>query len=199
VGKALKCKWSKAGADSLPGFGTEFDWPRAEDPADASNAVGGTDDTQIADGAQEAEGQSFQYPPMDQGDGAFGYPPMDQGDSMEYPHPPMNEGDGSFEYPPMNGGDAQFGYPPMDQGADTMGIPEQLSVFDNVRLFTMESDLSTRDIFLIVLLAISGVHGLYQLYRCCVNWKLHREYKLVNTSDRPPRPSHCIIDGQAYF
>jgi len=60
-------------------------------------------------------------------------------------------------------------------------------------------DLSTRDALLLIFLATSMLIGLYQLYRWCVNWKLHREYKLVNTSDPAPRSSHMVIDGKAYF
>jgi len=71
-----------------------------------------------------------------------------------------------------------------------------LSLSDRVRLFAMDSALSTRDVLLVLLLAVTALFGLYQLYRRCVNFKLHREYKIVNTSDRP---SHCIIDGQVYF
>ena len=86
---------------------------------------------------------------------------------------------------------------------ETAGVPdgesEGISMFDKVGLFSMGSEMSSRDIFLVVLLAVTGVIGLYQLYRWCINWKLHREYKLVNTSDPAPRSNHCIIDGQAYF
>merc|ERR1719283_384002 len=124
-------------------------------------------------------------PPMNDDDAPFGYPPMNEGDA-QYGYP--------GDYPPRDQGADSYPYPPADQGAESVAIPEALSLFDKVHLFNMESHLSSRDIFLVVLLTVSGLVALYQLYRWCVNWKLHREYKLVNTSDRAARPSHCIID-----
>ena len=276
-GQEMRCKWSKAGADTMPGFGTEFDWPRdssVESVADGASenasegAVEETEEEAVEESAADGEGaesasdeQSFPYPPMDDSDSSEEAPveeapvdegpseeapvyeapvgdapvydapmenlPMDQGDSMGYPpmndddapfgYPPMNEGEAAYgypgDYPPRDQGEASYPYPPVDQGADSypyppadqsasdesMEIPEALKLFNNVRLFNTESNLSSQDIFLVVLLSVSGLIALYQLYRWCVNWKLHREYKLVNTSDRAARPSHCIIDGQAYF
>jgi len=127
---------------------------------------------------------------------------------------PQDEGaEESMPYPPAPAEGA------IPDAAETMGLPphprpklpkapaaktkgekrEELSLFDGSTVFKMERDLSSRDIVIVVMLAVATLTGLYQLYQCCVNWKLHREYKLVNTSDRAARPSHCIIDGQAYF
>jgi len=282
-GQELRCKWSKAGADTMPGFGTEFDWPRdssVESVAEGASegAVEETDEETATDseGAESAsDEQSFPYPPMDDSDSSeeapvedapmeeapveeapvydapaeeapvyeapvyeapvgdapvydapmenppmndddapFGYPPMNEGDAQygypgdypprdqgadSYPYPPADQGAESYPYPPADQGAESYPYPPADQAAESVAIPEALSLFDKVHLFNMESHLSSRDIFLVVLLTVSGLVALYQLYRWCVNWKLHREYKLVNTSDRAARPSHCIIDGQAYF
>jgi len=79
---------------------------------------------------------------------------------------------------------------------------QEQGLFDKVGMFKVD-DLSSKDVVVVVVLAVSVLAALYQLYRWCVNWKLHREYKLVNTSDpereRTARSSHCIIDGKAYF
>lgn len=147
---------------------------------------------------------------------------LDAVDTVSIPAAPENEeGAGSESVSmgyPADGEYGQYytGYPADGESESMMGLPpqhrpkspadkrrgerrEESSLFDAATVFNLDTDLSSRDIVIVAVLTLAALSGLYQLYRWCINWKLHREYKLVNTSDRAARPSHCIIDGQAYF
>jgi len=134
---------------------------------------------------------------------------LDAVDTVSIPAAPENEEGAGSE-------SVSMGYPADGESESMMGLPpqhrpkspadkrrgerrEESSLFDAATVFNLDTDLSSRDIVIVAVLTLAALSGLYQLYRWCINWKLHREYKLVNTSDRAARPSHCIIDGQAYF
>lgn len=229
-GRELRCKWSKAGADTMglgmadgasmgTSMGMNQDQPESgsmpypqnpdtADTADSAQAVEeGVDTVDTADTAESEEVDTVSIPA--ESVDAVENEGEEESVSMGYP------ADGEYgQY--YAGYPAEGDYGSIPDTADTMALPpqhrpkspadkrrgerrEESSLFDASTFFDMDADLSSRDIVIVVILAVATLTALYQLYRWCVNWKLHREYKLVNTSDRAARPSHCIIDGQAYF